>query len=238
MDIQKKLVDFEKLLDTKKKELLKRQNEVNVFVDTTHRAKATRIYQKEIRKLAAEINDFVILLIETKEISGELKEEAEKLCGEGMSLNNLTKDLGQALANDLSERQHNEAVDVVKVAGVIAGLSVAAVTISKNTFDPDASHAVAEASVGATLGMGAAFAKNIVKAFKGAVKVVCASPKNIKNSFTLYYMKEISKEMGLALLRPLMNEHSFVLSAANDDQPHPVRGKIKDLGKRVSSPRV
>ncbi len=188
--------------------------------------------------MATEINDFVILLIETKEISGELKEEAEKLCGEGMSLNNLTKDLGQALANDLSERQHNEAVDVVRVAGVIAGLSVAAVTLSKNTFDPDASHAVAEASVGATLGVGAAFAKNIVKAFKGAVKVVCASPKNIKNSFALYYMKEISKEMSSALLRPLMNEHSFVLGAANDDQPHPVRGKIKDPRKRVSSPRV
>ncbi len=256
--IEEQLAEFEKLLNVKQKELLKKQNDILTFVDTKHRARATKKYQKEVRALAKEINDFVILLIETKEKADGQKDQAERLCGTGMGLNNLAKDLGQALANDLAERQHDETVDVVKVAGVVGGLAAAAVTVSRYTFDPHSSHAVAEASVGATIGLTTAIWKPICKglvwagkqicagprkvitssraalnALKHAGKEICLVPKNIKNSFVVYYMKETAKETARRLSKPPGNQKAFAPSAVNDDWAETERG---DAPKGESRP--
>jgi hypothetical protein len=257
-DIQEQLAEFEKLLNVKQKELLKKQNDILTFVDTKHRARATKKYQQEVRALAKEINDFVILLVETKEKADGQKDQAEKLCGAGMGLNGLAKDLGQALASDLAERQHDETVDVVKIAGVVGGLAAAAVTVSRYSFDPHSSHVVVEASVGASFGLTAAMWKPICKGFvwtgkkicaaprkikngskmaldalKRTGKEICSVPKNVKNSFALYYMREAAKETAQRLLKPLGNQKSYVLSAANDDQLDTERGNVK---KKGSSP--
>lgn len=82
-DIQEKLTEFERLLNAKQVELLKKQNEIHTFVDTKHKAKATKKYQQEVRALAKDINDHVIRIIEAKESAEDKKELIEKLCGAG-----------------------------------------------------------------------------------------------------------------------------------------------------------
>lgn len=255
------MAEFEKLIDLKKKELLKKQNEVHAFVDVKHAVKATRKYQKEVRILAKNINEFAILLIETKETAGEHKGWAEKLCAESLVLNGLVKDMGQILANDLGERQREEAFDVVKLAGVVASLAAGTVTISKGTFDPHSSHVAAEASVGASIGLCAACWRPIYKSFVWAAKQVCvlsrkiegrgnialaslrragkeicAFPEAVKQGFMLYYAKQTAKELGQSILKLFKGRESPAVPVANDDKPNDKTDRGSKAGSRSDSP--
>jgi len=40
----------------------------------------------------------------------------------------------------------------------------------------------------------------------------------VKNSFVLYYLRQTAAETAQYLLKPLRNQKSFVLNAANDDR--------------------
>lgn len=260
---QDQLVEFEKLLTAKQKELLRKQNDIYDFVDTKHRARATKKYQKEVRALAKEVNDFIILLIETKENTKDKKEFAEKLCDKGMGLNGLVKDLSQALANDLAKRQHDETVDIVKIVSIVSALTVAALTVSRYTFDPQSSHAIAEASAGATVGFVVGSWKPIcggfawvarqlcamprrilkgvglsLKAARRVGKEICSLPSDIKNSLMLYYMKDVAKETVQRFVKLRGEKKVCLPNAVNDDQPKIERGEIKRTGTDPDAPKI
>ncbi|MGE4350600.1 MAG: hypothetical protein AB7E52_00235 [Bdellovibrionales bacterium] len=154
-----------------------------------------------------------------------------------MGLNGLTKDLAQALASDLAERQHDETVDVVKIAGVVGGLAAAAVTVSKYSFDPQSTHAVAEASAGATVGVVAATWKNISNGFCWIGKHLCACPGKAKHAFILYYFAETSKQWGMAAVKPFRNEKTFIFCASNDDCRQHERMENKRSGGGMIEPK-
>ncbi|MDD5586588.1 MAG: hypothetical protein PHY92_06490 [Alphaproteobacteria bacterium] len=234
-DIQKQLAEYERLIDAKNQELLKKQNAVHAFIDTEHKARETKKYQKEIRKTATGINDFIILLIKTKAASGQFKEQAEKLCAKGMGLNGLVRDISQALDGDLIQRQHTETVDLVKIAGVVAGLAAAAVTIAKSTFDPHSAYGTTEASAGASLGIAVAIHKKIGNAFRRAAKTICAASKKAGNIFAVYYAKEKTKEIGGKVIRIFQYGKTRSTYAV----PQPVRtakaGRRENKGKKLKT---
>ncbi len=210
-DIQKRLAELDALIDEKKIELLNEQNEVHVFVGEDHKAKATKEYLGEFRQTAVEINRFNMSLINAKKNADKFKEDFEALCAKGMELNALVRDIRQELVDDLKERRHNEAVDMINVTRVVASLAVTAIVVSKATFDPDSTHVVAEASTGAASGLLVSFYKQTYKGIKGAANALCGVPRKIKRRIAPYNLKERAKEVGKQMLCPVTNEKSFVL---------------------------
>lgn len=222
-DIHKKLADFEKLLDEKQKELLKKQNEINMFVDTAHKAKATKAYQTEVRALATEINNFVILLIDAKQDAGDLRNDVEKLRGDGMDLNRLTRDLGQALADDLVQRQRDEdksSVDAIKSLGFIFGTALAFVSLAHNTFDPDLAHKKVETSAGVLVGFCIGYRNQIKSTFKRVAEVFAEAPQKAGEKSR----KGSAREFVCSLARPVGNNKSFVLVVGRPDSSQNTSG--------------
>lgn len=105
-------------------------------------------------------------------------DKIKSLNKEGLELNRLSTDLIQALMHDLEQRQKSEAIDIAKAVGIMAGLAGFAVTLSRYTFDPVSSHAIAEVSVGAAAGATASFHKEIFSLFKKqGKKLLSVAPK-------------------------------------------------------------
>lgn len=212
----KTIQDYQKAIDEKKMDLLEKFNEVLAFVDTDHKAKRTKEYQKEIHQLASEINTFIIGLIKAKETAEGHAKDVSQLCADGEKLAALNKDIATALAADLQDRQKEEEIDVIKVASFAATLALLSVTISRYAFDHNSSHAALEATVGATTGVAISFHKKLSKGFVHAMKALCCAPVKAKNSFALYYIKESAKDLGREISRPIRNEKSFLLPTGNN----------------------
>ncbi len=218
----KQLAELEALLDDKMVVLLKKQNEILIFVDTDHKAKATKAYQKEIHDLTVQTNKLVVQAIEKRMEMGLLEKEAKRLSQSSQFLYALGSDLKQILDLDLARCEKKEAFDIVKVVGSVVGLAAGFVTVAKNTFDPSSSHATYEVAAGATTGLVITSHKSISAVFSGCVKYLCNTNAKICNSFALYYAVESAKDSARYSLAPLRNEKSFLIIGNN---PNPMKGR-------------
>jgi len=212
IDIKRKLIQLNKLIEAKECELLTQQNRILKFIDTDHKAKSTEAYQKAMRKTELQINDFLVFLVKLKASSKEFKKEADFLYKKANALKPIIGDINHALSADMEKRQQAEAKDLIKIAGFVSSTTVAFVVVSRATFDSASSHAVAEASAGAVASMTIAFHKSLMKSCKTAGLALCAFPREVKESSTLYYVKEVAKDAVRQFVRPLANERSSSIS--------------------------
>lgn len=207
----------------KEKELLKKQSEVLKFVEKPHSVKATKKYVKEVRAAEVEVNDMLLSLLILQE-DHSFKARAKELCEQGRELKGYAKEINTVLATDLAEKKA-EAVDPVKMVVTVAGMAVAFVNISKNTFDPDLMHGAAETSAGASVGLIFSYHKRVFGTAARVARAICTTPKAIKNSFGLYYAKETVKDAGRFVIRTLKDENSIM-----------ILGTPSRATKQVSSP--
>lgn len=89
--------------------LLKKQNEILTFIDTDHKAKATKAYQKEIHDLTVQTNKLVVQAIEKRIEMGLLEKDAKRLSQSSQFLSLLGSALKQILDNDLARCEKKEA---------------------------------------------------------------------------------------------------------------------------------
>lgn len=225
---QELIAAYNKLLVAKEKELLEKQNEVFKFVDAPHSIKGTKKYIKEMRLTEIEINTTISELLSFQQSASEFSKEAKKLYEQSKELKIYTKDINKTLSEDLAQKQL-ALLDPIKVAGFVAGLAVAFVNIAKNTFDPNLVHGAAETSAGALSGVAISYHKQIGTAFRNTAKSLLSLPREIKDSFFIYYVKEQSKETGKKLIGHVRNEKSFIIPVA----PARNDNKKKDASKKM-----
>jgi hypothetical protein len=203
-DEMKKTNSAEDLLLEKMAELIELQNQLNKFVRSDHKSKETRSRQKEIDNVSEDVHCLVSALFKDghRENANTLKHLA--LYQLGKEVNELSRELRRTLDSDLLAKRHDEAVDVVKVVSAATSLAVASITIAKSTFDPNSSHAFLEASVGACLGIGAAFYKKVASSFMKAGKAICNIPREVQDSLLTHYFKEGSKQLAQKTARIIL----------------------------------
>ena len=198
-DTQKQVTEFEGLLDEKLIEILNTQNDIREFTKSKHKAKDTKEYQEDVRKLAAEINDFIILLADSKKGSGDYKEDFQRLHRSGLELNSISTDLVDALERDLKYRQKSEAIDVAKVVGIMAGLAGFAVTVGRFGFDHEATQVLNDVTVGAGAGLLVSFQDETLGLFKRQGQKLLKLPKALKTG-VLFVVKPLNNEGSIMLV--------------------------------------
>jgi len=171
--------DRPSFIEEKEKELLLMQNEVLRFIDTKHDADCTRKYMKAMREAEIELNNLLLSLIDTKNISAEFKEEAINLCERGYKLKDCTRDINKVLESDLKQIQEKD-LDMVKIVGFIAAFPVMLVAGTKNLFGDNTFSTMRLALIGVGLSLLVAGHKKIKPAWKAASDAVCKSSRYIK----------------------------------------------------------
>lgn len=219
-----RLTAIEKRIHEKRKEVWLEQRKVADFLDTEHRVKSTKEYQKVLRALGRSSNDIAIVLVDELEINDNHKEAVKDLYRDAMEINALVRDMERALVDDLSERRHEKDLGLIKVVTVMTTMAVGIVTLAKNTFDPKSTYGTTEAAIGAVFGFGVANMGSVVSGCRRAGRALCSTPQKADNSFLVYYVKETVKGVGIQMLSTIKSERSFVFVVGNDDIKSPQRG--------------
>lgn len=233
-----RLIPLEKRIHAKRKEVLLEQRKIADFLDTEHRAKATKEYQKVLRALGRSAHDIAIALVEEPEMNGSHKAAVKEFYRDVMEINALVRNMERALFDDLSERRHEKDLGLIKIVTVMTTMAVGIVTLAKNTFDPKSTYGATEATIGAVFGFGVANMGAIVSGCRRASQALCAAPQKVGHSFLLFYVKETARGIGTQMVSTIKNERSFVFVVGNDDVATPQRGGDARKRKEFMEPRM
>ena len=181
--------------------------QVTELLKTEHSSADTQSLKDEAVNLDRELTDLSDLLDDRiKESSADDKEKREFQIGLRNDCANLIardEKLGRKLSDDMIvclSREAKAPIDLIKVATFVVAFPAAASTLAKALWGDKAPEVNEAAEAGIVLGVGVAFSKQIGNAWKAAASVVCQTPEQIRNSFLLYYVKEIAREKTKATL--------------------------------------
>jgi|GEM_PF-6522745 len=193
---KKPLSDYEALIEQKEIELLSLRGDVRDFLDTKHKVKETKKTQSLVHQADKGIDNILKSLHASQSTSSEFRAAAEKLRERCIEMRADTRDMQKWLSDDLVERRH-EKHDAVRDTTFLFGLPATFyVVVNQGLFDKSVNPKHA-AGVGLLISGGVLFIKKITGISKATSRTVCRAPKDIKQDFTLFYIKETIKEKGI-----------------------------------------
>ena len=205
---RKLLSVFEAELNIKERQLLKERQDIRNFVETLHTTKETAKAQTHVNRLEQEISTILQSLLDTQDISTSFRVEANNLCQRCRELNNYTRDMHKALADDLVLRQlaeEKKVVDLIKQATFFFAIPGVFITAVKNGVGHGTISVDEATGAGLIVSTVVISNKKIKSAFQAASKAICDIPRQIKNSFLLFYVKETIKENKIATQEAFRN---------------------------------
>jgi hypothetical protein len=151
------------------------------------------------------------------------------LCQWGWELKNYTRDIKHDLAEDAAKLrliEEGKKLDLIEIGGFVAAFPVMLVSGARNLFVIDPTDAASLTGAGALIGLGVAFHKKISAASLGVAHSIAQTPREIKDSFMLFYVKESIKEQSFAAgsafrtecKHPVPREEVFPASAKKDTE--------------------
>lgn len=195
---QKTPKDYETWLLKKERELIVLRTKVWDFIDTPHKANDNKKYQSLVRQADTETGLVLNELLGKQNTTEQFRQEAEQICQKLRNLGNYSRDMIKILSDDLVEcnrAEEKKTVDILKNVTFFISVPAAFITAVKNGLGESHHIKVSEAAV-AGVGISSVILgrKRILSFFKDAKQTICSTPKQIKNSFLLFYMKETVKE--------------------------------------------
>jgi len=203
------LEDYKGVIATKEQDLLTLRDGILQHLTAEHSSKKTKELQVLVWKSEIELSDILRALLEhNKRIESQFRSEAENLCQRCRDLGSYTRDMNKILADDLLEQHRIEdkhSIDIVKNVTFLVATPAAFVTAVKNGLGDGLLNVYQAAGAGMILSSAIVSRKKIYKAFKEAGKNICATPRQIRNSFMLYYMREVMNEKKIAAIGVFRN---------------------------------
>jgi len=205
--------EIEELISGKERNLILQRDEVWRFLGSKHTIEETKEYQEVVRQSDIEIGEILRSLLDEKGVAAQFKLATSELCQKCRNLNNYTRDMHSALSNDLLEKrlaEEGKSMDVIKNTTFFLAVPAAFMTAVKNGFGSDQVNVYEAAEAGIAISAVVLARKKIMASFKTAKASVCDAPRNIKNSFLLFYIKESFKENKIAALKSFRDNASFM----------------------------
>jgi hypothetical protein len=188
---------YEVLLDAKEKELRSLRSDIRKIVHGEHSIRDTKAAHTSVAKREQELDEIFNSLSEAKEVSEEFQNQAERLCRRCRDLELYIRDMNAVLNNDLVEQRYQKdrkTIDVIKNATFFFAVPTAFVAGVNNGLFKTSVTAYHAAAAGITVASAFLGRKKIIHSFKNAYRDVCDAPREIQNSFMLYYIRESMKE--------------------------------------------
>jgi hypothetical protein len=199
------ITEYEELLRQQELRLIELKSGVWTFLDTEHTLADVKKVQSQVRVAELDVGAINRGLLTEKKLWMKYKTEADELHQRCADLLNYTKDMSNALDKDYADLRRtvdNEKFDALKEIGTFFAIPGALIGYVKarggNSITVDEA-----ATVGILISIPFAARKKLSGAFKAAAKTICDTPRELKNSFMLYYLKESVKEHGRAAVKLL-----------------------------------
>lgn len=191
------IAEYETAITVKERDLLALKAEVWKFLDTTHTLKETKIVQANVRAADTQVGEILNLILSDNRLS-EFRNEAEQLCKRTRDLTtNYSEKMAKALADDYADLKRDydsRRFDVLKEVGTLLAVPGAFLTFVKYGVGDGKISSDEAVKFGFIISVPIFFRRQIVASFKAAAKSAVEVPKEIRNSFMLYYVKENLKD--------------------------------------------
>ena len=183
------LADYAVALDQKELELVRQKKAVLAFVGAEHGIQDTEKQIRALHEAEERMASVLEKLLEIK-LETEFMDQAEKLCKRCRGLDVHLKDMDKLLSNDLERRR----IDLIKEATFLLLPPTAFMTAVDKGIGNGYISIYQAATAGFIVSGSVVFRKKIFQAFRDTAKAVSFLPQQIKDSFLLYYAREMIAE--------------------------------------------
>lgn len=188
--------EYYSALDQRELELIGQKKATAAFVTTPHTIQDTQKHIDELRKAEFKLAEVMEALASAK-TTDEYRREANKLCARGNRINEHARDISRMLVEDvliMKAAGHGEAVDVLKSATFLVAIPGALITAVKGGIASSCLDPYQAGILGLLISSGILLRKRLHRSFRAAGRDLCSIPKEICQSFTVYYIRETIRE--------------------------------------------
>jgi hypothetical protein len=194
-DDKEMLESYAATLLRKERELLLHKKKMLAFIDTPHTAKETREHLYNVREHELKLVDTQISLLDLKSKT-PLVEEVERLCDQCRGVEFVALEMDRALREDLFvliAAEEKSKLDVIKSVTFFLAVPGALLGLVRAGVGSGYVSEVQAAAAGAVFSSSVLARKKITSAFRHVSQSLTTTAHEVRNSFTLYYLRESAK---------------------------------------------